>query len=591
MAGVFTSYPLPGGLLESAAAITPGPDGALWFTGKGIGRITIAGAITEYPLPTPDSGPASIVAGPDGALWFTEGIGNRIGRSTTTGVITEYPIPTAGSWPQSITAGPDGALWFVEFAANRIGRITTAGAITEYAVPTADSWPQAIASGPDGALWFTECSSNQIGRVSVSDKSLSIDRSGPFPPGTVGVPYPPFARLFTATGGTAPYTWTATGLPSGMTLSSSGFLSGTPAVSGTFELLATVQDSSNPKLTASTQFAFTINSGEPLAILTTSPLPGGTGGAAYSFSLSATGGTLPYDWSVVGSLPAGLSLNTATGLISGTPTAQGSSSFTVQVADHTSATATLALTLNIGTSGSSGSGGQALSRSGVFSQVAAGGGWKSSLYFNNPSPAPVAVTLNFRDNTGAPLWLPWTIMTSDGLQSLSAASLSETIAPNATMLIETNLQQSVVSLSGWADVLSVAPIQGYGVFHYTSTAGIQSEGTIPLETAFQPSFLMPYDNLNGLQTAVALTNLTSGGEASLAATVWGESGAELAVQTIKLPAGGHISAILADLFPVTTANRGMIQFRSISGSNVTGLGLRVDPLGGITSIPKSLSAQ
>ena len=60
-----------------------GPDGNLWFTedaGNNIGRITPAGEITEFPLPTPGSGPAGITVGPDGNLWFTEQIGNKIGR-------------------------------------------------------------------------------------------------------------------------------------------------------------------------------------------------------------------------------------------------------------------------------------------------------------------------------------------------------------------------------------------------------------------------------------------------------------------------------------------------------------------------------
>ncbi|HZY05685.1 MAG TPA: Ig domain-containing protein, partial [Anaeromyxobacteraceae bacterium] len=71
--------------------------------------------------------------------------------------------------------------------------------------------------------------------------------------------------------------------------------------------------------------------------VSTSSLPWGTTGVAYSATLSASGGTTPYSWSVsAGSLPAGLSLAAATGIISGTPAAAGSSSFTVRVADASS---------------------------------------------------------------------------------------------------------------------------------------------------------------------------------------------------------------------------------------------------------------
>lgn len=75
-----------------------------------------------------------------------------------------------------------------------------------------------------------------------------------------------------------------------------------------------------------------------LAVATTS-LPGATVGSSYSAPLTATGGTPPYTWSIAsGSLPAGLSLNASTGVISGTPTAAATSSFTVQATDSTSPT-------------------------------------------------------------------------------------------------------------------------------------------------------------------------------------------------------------------------------------------------------------
>lgn len=77
--------------------------------GTKIGRITSAGTITEYPIPTPNSAPWDVALGPDGALWFTESenyrTGAKIGRITTAGVITEYPLPQTGSYPHGIVAG------------------------------------------------------------------------------------------------------------------------------------------------------------------------------------------------------------------------------------------------------------------------------------------------------------------------------------------------------------------------------------------------------------------------------------------------------------------------------------------------------
>jgi len=76
----------------------------------------------------------SRTTGPDGALWFTEAncvreqssrciVGNKIGRITTAGAVTEFTIPSDGSGPHSITTGPDGALWFTEYYGNRVGRL------------------------------------------------------------------------------------------------------------------------------------------------------------------------------------------------------------------------------------------------------------------------------------------------------------------------------------------------------------------------------------------------------------------------------------------------------------------------------------
>ncbi len=74
--------------------------------------------------------------------------------------------------------------------------------------------------------------------------------------------------------------------------------------------------------------------GLPAQLTVTSPAPNATVGQPYSFSPQLTGGTAPFSWSVVsGQLPAGLSLNPATGTVSGTPTATGSSTVTIQVVD------------------------------------------------------------------------------------------------------------------------------------------------------------------------------------------------------------------------------------------------------------------
>ena len=180
--------------------------------------------------------------------------------------------------------------------------------------------------------------------------------------------------------------------------------------------------------------------------------------------------------------------------------------------------------------------------------------------------------------------MPLTVTQAGGTQVSTASSISETVAPNATVLIESDSQASVES-SGWAEVMSAHPITGYGVFHYTSLAGVQSEGTVPLEGEFNPSFILPYDGVGGFSTGVALTNLVAAQATVVTARVWSTGGTQLAVKNITVPAGGHMAFTLSDTFPSTIANRGIIEFSTGSTANITGLGLRVNPTGGFTSIP------
>lgn len=84
-----------------------------------------------------------------------------------------------------------------------------------------------------------------------------------------------------------------------------------------------------------------------------SPATSATQGSAYAgFTASASGGTLPYTYSLVGSWPTGISINSSTGAVSGTPTVSGTfASLTVRVTDGASATADLAsFTLTIAVS-------------------------------------------------------------------------------------------------------------------------------------------------------------------------------------------------------------------------------------------------
>jgi Putative Ig domain len=144
-----------------------------------------------------------------------------------------------------------------------------------------------------------------------------------------------------ATGGRAPYTWSATGLPAGLTLDpASGVLSGIPTAAGPADLNVTVKDS----LGLQTALALNLPVVAKLTLVKRA-LPAATVGSAYTARLRVLGGVTPRTWTA--KLPAGLRINARTGVISGTPRRAGNARITIQVIDKLGAVSKATFTLKI----------------------------------------------------------------------------------------------------------------------------------------------------------------------------------------------------------------------------------------------------
>ncbi|WP_267555766.1 putative Ig domain-containing protein, partial [Rhizobium rhizogenes] len=149
-----------------------------------------------------------------------------------------------------------------------------------------------------------------------------------------------YTQTITASGGTSTYAYavTAGALPAGLTLSSSGDLSGTATEAGTFNFTVTATDSSTGSGPFTGSRAYSLNVNAPILSLDPASLPAGAIGAAYSETTTASGGTSPYSYAITaGSLPAGLTLSSA-GVISGTPTGGGTYNFTLTATDSSTGT-------------------------------------------------------------------------------------------------------------------------------------------------------------------------------------------------------------------------------------------------------------
>jgi hypothetical protein len=344
------------------------------------------------------------------------------------------------------------------------------------------------------------------------------------PTGYVGSVYT--STQLAATGGSGTYsTWAlanGSSLPTGLTLSTAGVISGTPSgAAGTTSFTVQVTDSASNTATA----AFSITIGAGVSITTATALADGYSNTAYSsVTLAATGGTGTYtSWTVTsGSVPTGLTLSSA-GVLSGTPTTAGSYSFTVKVTDSASNTAsatfilTVESTLSITTTSlTSAASGNAYSQS-----LAATGGSGGYLWSVSTTATNTLITYNLGlSSAGVVSGTPSTIGTAD-FTAVVTDSAGHT-ASQAFSIVVSSLTISTSTLTygvvGTAYSQTLTASGGSGTYAWTvtsgssnlaalgltvTTAGILTSNGTALATAGSASFTVQATDSSNNTTATA----------------------------------------------------------------------------------------
>ncbi|MGY3581513.1 hypothetical protein ACVIGB_000416 [Bradyrhizobium sp. USDA 4341] len=422
-------------------------------TGSGYAFSVVSGAL-----------PAGLTLSPAGVL---SGVPTSAGNFGFTVVVTD-PLGGQAQASYSITILDAQTAPTAAFANGEVGVSYASAAPSAHGGLAPYAWSLASGSLPAGlsldaatgvvsglpttasSAVFTLRVTDALGIVSPASSPLSLTINSSLTiagtPAANGEVAAPYLATFTAAGGTGSgyvFSIASGALPAGLTLSAAGSLTGSPIASGTFGYTVAVADS----LGGQAQASYSVTILDALTAPTAAFVNGDVGVSYLSAAPSAHGGLAPYAWSLAsGTLPAGLSLDSSTGVVSGMPTAASTATFTLRVTDSlgivSPASSPLSLTINSGLAiaGSPAANGEVgTSYSATFTAV---GGAGSGYVFSIGSGAlPPGLTLSPAGSlTGTPTaagGFNFTVAVADALGGQARASYSITIldaltAPTAT---------------------------------------------------------------------------------------------------------------------------------------------------------------
>lgn len=381
-----------------------------------------------------------------------------------------------------------------------------------------------------------------------------------------------YSTPFAGSGGTAPYTYTATGaLPAGISLNAAtGVLSGTATQSGNFPIAVTVTDSSTGTGAPFQRMQnYTLEVAAPNLVVAPGSLPNAVVGVAYTQTLTASGAVAPYTYTLQGgSLPVGIQLDAASGVMSGTPVSAGSSTLTVRATDANGQSVDQAYTLTVDPAQividpavlAAPQVGQAYRH--AFSATRGNGSYTWSVTTGS-LPAGLALSVD-GVLSGTPTSIgtsTFVLSASDGQNYPGTRSITLTVsqaqavaaAQTVTVLAgQTVTFDATTGASGGPfDTAAIAAAPATGS---ASVAGLQISYTAPLDARGTVGFTYTLANSSGVSAPAQVTVTVNPQPIAAALTASGLAGTTISVELTEGARGGPFTA--ANVVSVMPANAG-----------------------------------
>ena len=223
-----------------------------------------------------------------------------------------------------------------------------------------------------------------------------------------------------------------------------------------------------------------------------------------------------------------------------------------------------------------------LGLTGSLAQVASSGGWETKINLINIGGGTANARTQFFADNGTALNTVLSLPQSSSTNVwIGASSVDQALAPGATFIIDSAGADSQPTQIGSAQLSTSGNVGAFARLHYIPT---DQEAALPLETRKASSYMLAFDNTNGIATGVAIANLASAA-ASVPVVIRDNTGAASGTSSISLPANGHSAFVLTDQFATTVGQSGTIEFDTPAGGQISVLGIRFPPSGNFAAIP------